>query len=263
MNQQRIVQLKTMPYVEYLQTPEWLAKRELVLKRDSHCCHVCSGSDSLHVHHLTYERRGNEDLDDLVVLCRICHFSYHQSLTTCPDHLRDWPGDAHFETFDDLPSTKSALSSAINFALRPAGWLVLTGLSGCGKTHLASSIAKQRKDAGDIVVVQTMSGLLSELRAASIHSKGWNNYDKKVKAIRGADLLVIDDYGTVDTEWERVELFKLFNYRYNGMLPMVVTSSDIHLSTVDPFVASRMSDSEIAIVVKMEHAADYRRSKEY
>ena len=108
MNQQRLIELKRMPYADYLQTPEWTAKRELVLDRDSHCCHVCSSRESLNVHHLTYDRRGNEDLDDLVALCKTCHSCYHQSSMICPDHLRDWPGDTLFKTFDLLSGTISA-----------------------------------------------------------------------------------------------------------------------------------------------------------
>ena len=103
-----------------------------------------------------------------------------------------------------------------------------------------------------------MDGLLSELRFASIHPRHWKNHTQKMSAAQEVQLLVIDDYKSVNTEWERLELFRIFNHRYNAMLPMVVTSSDVHLSTIDPLIASRMSDGELVTMVKMEEASDYR-----
>jgi hypothetical protein len=73
----RLQALKTMPYQEYLQTPEWKAKREAALKRAWYCCQVCNDNKTpLHVHHRTYERRGHEQPEDLFVLCESCHARY-------------------------------------------------------------------------------------------------------------------------------------------------------------------------------------------
>lgn len=62
---ERLAELRTMPYGEYLQTPEWRQKREQALERDNYCCRLCNSDERLHVHHRTYERRGNESLEDL------------------------------------------------------------------------------------------------------------------------------------------------------------------------------------------------------
>ena len=73
----RIEELKAMPYDEYLQTPEWSEKREKALRRAEHRCQICNSSGFLHVHHRTYENRGDERLEDLAVLCEDCHKLYH------------------------------------------------------------------------------------------------------------------------------------------------------------------------------------------
>lgn len=73
-------QLKTMPYHEYLQTPEWEEKRQQTLVRDSFTCRVCNSPDSLEVHHRTYRRRGNEKIDDLTTLCETCHIHVHKNI---------------------------------------------------------------------------------------------------------------------------------------------------------------------------------------
>lgn len=73
-----ILRLRTMPYKEYLQTEHWRNLRGQMLKRAKFHCQLCNRGDiSLHVHHRTYERRGNEQLSDLIVLCATCHETFH------------------------------------------------------------------------------------------------------------------------------------------------------------------------------------------
>lgn len=76
----RLWQLKTMPYFEYLQTPEWQATRRQMLERALFRCQLCNANGLLDVHHRTYERRGEEWEEDLIVLCRRCHQKHHDKL---------------------------------------------------------------------------------------------------------------------------------------------------------------------------------------
>ena len=76
--QRRQVDLRTMPYRDYLQTEEWQVRRRAALKRAAYRCQVCDRSGRLHVHHRTYERRGAELARDLIVLCAECHRIYHE-----------------------------------------------------------------------------------------------------------------------------------------------------------------------------------------
>jgi hypothetical protein len=69
--------LRTMPYPDYLLTPEWAERRRGALRRADHACQTCGAGGRLHVHHRTYERRGEEPPDDLLVLCRDCHLAVH------------------------------------------------------------------------------------------------------------------------------------------------------------------------------------------
>ena len=76
---EHIEALRTMPYTEYLLTPEWAERRRGALQRAGHACQTCGGHGRLHVHHRTYERRGQESVDDLIVLCEECHLAVHVS----------------------------------------------------------------------------------------------------------------------------------------------------------------------------------------
>lgn len=60
-------------YSEYINSPEWQAKRKEAIDRDQGRCVLCNSSEDLHVHHRTYDNFGNEPLEDLTTLCRECH----------------------------------------------------------------------------------------------------------------------------------------------------------------------------------------------
>lgn len=59
-------------YDRYIHSAAWRRKADARLEIDGHICQVCGGEAS-DVHHLTYDRFGNEDMNDLVSLCRRCH----------------------------------------------------------------------------------------------------------------------------------------------------------------------------------------------
>jgi 5-methylcytosine-specific restriction endonuclease McrA len=74
----RLNQLKSMPYKEYLKTKEWQRKRKEKLEEANYKCQRCNiFGVELDVHHLTYERRGEELPEDLIVLCKKCHAKEH------------------------------------------------------------------------------------------------------------------------------------------------------------------------------------------
>lgn len=66
-------------YSNYLKSPQWRAlRRRLYQERGGRCsdCGVKLGS-RYEVHHKTYVRVGDEDLDDLDLLCLKCHRKRH------------------------------------------------------------------------------------------------------------------------------------------------------------------------------------------
>jgi hypothetical protein len=71
------LKLATMPYAEYLLTPEWRERAERAKARAGWRCQFCNSSERLEAHHRTYERRGAELDDDLVALCDRCHDGLH------------------------------------------------------------------------------------------------------------------------------------------------------------------------------------------
>jgi len=72
----------TLDYLNYLQSNEWLNKRNELFALRGRICEECNKdltNDRADVHHITYKSLFNERLDDLQVLCRCCHNKKHKN----------------------------------------------------------------------------------------------------------------------------------------------------------------------------------------
>lgn len=85
----RIEELRAMPYSEYLEQPEWQKTRLRAIERDGSICRACGSSERLNVHHVTYERTGEERPEDLTTLCRDCHELFHRNANASREHQPD------------------------------------------------------------------------------------------------------------------------------------------------------------------------------
>lgn len=71
-------------YHEQLKMPEWLAKRDIILKRDNFQCTKCKKGYNLQVHHVKYRKLNGVRLlaweynnDELITVCGSCHEEIH------------------------------------------------------------------------------------------------------------------------------------------------------------------------------------------
>ena len=83
-------------YRRYLRSPHWQTMRRKVLRRAGYECERCHRKAPLDVHHLTYARRGHENMSDLQALCRHCHKEAHKGGKVqgrlLPQGRRSWGG---------------------------------------------------------------------------------------------------------------------------------------------------------------------------
>jgi DNA replication protein DnaC len=170
-----------------------------------------------------------------------------------------------FETFKveapgNSPEARQALAAAYDeartFAVRPDGWLVLSGSYGSGKTHLAAAIVNARLAEGGSALFVVVPDLLDHLRAGFGNQEG-DGMDRRLDAVRRAPLLVLDDLGAqAGTAWAGEKLFQILNYRYNANLPTVVTMN-VGPEELDERIRSRLGDFEHVRMVEIQ-ALDYR-----
>jgi hypothetical protein len=62
---------------DYYASDEWKARVEFRLAHSSRC-EWCNQREAVSVHHLNYDRLGQERMCDLVTRCSLCHQSYHK-----------------------------------------------------------------------------------------------------------------------------------------------------------------------------------------
>lgn len=77
-------------YSAYLCSREWAVLREKVRERAGNKCERCKVLPMDACHHLTYERKYDERLEDLQAICTPCHEFTHGKSEADPQALRGW-----------------------------------------------------------------------------------------------------------------------------------------------------------------------------
>jgi len=145
---------------------------------------------------------------------------------------------------------------ALNFAQAPEGWLVLQGVNGCGKTHLAAAIANYRRQAGNPALFLVVPEFLDHLRS-TFNPESSVSYDQLFESAKKAPLLILDDFGEQSaTAWAQEKLYQVINYRYNARLATVITTT-CSLEEIEGRISSRLADPRISLVFNII-APDYR-----
>jgi DNA replication protein DnaC len=151
--------------------------------------------------------------------------------------------------------------TALDFAKSPEGWLVLQGVTGCGKTHLAAAIVNYRYQANKPAKFVVVPEFLDHLRSTfSPESKV--SYDQLFESVKNAPLLILDDFGEQSTTpWAQEKLYQVINYRYNARLATVITTR-CAIEELDSPVGSRLIDAKISLVWNM-NVPDYRSDQRF
>ena len=65
-------------YSDYLGSRHWKNKRIETFSIRGNKCESCGSSENIQVHHTTYKNIGNENVSELMVLCKDCHVLVHK-----------------------------------------------------------------------------------------------------------------------------------------------------------------------------------------
>jgi len=134
-----------------------------------------------------------------------------------------------FETFRPDSNTSGAKREAERFCddlqnnPKTTG-LMLVGPYGCGKTHLAAAILYRCAEFGVAGMFVVVTELLARIRTS--YRTGDGKAEAVIDTAKSAKLLILDDLGAEKaSEWVKEQLYMLVNYRYEHMLPTVVTTN--------------------------------------
>ena len=148
-----------------------------------------------------------------------------------------------------------AYEAARAFANEPKGWLVITGPTNAGKTHLAAAIANERISRGEPAFFISAPDLLDRLRSAYSPTSEVA-YDEFFDQVRSAPLLVLDDLGAqTSTPWAKEKLDQILNYRFNSELPTVIVTI-ASINELDDRWRSRLTNPELSRIYVVEERQD-------
>lgn len=120
--------------------------------------------------------------------------------------------------------------------------LVLTGLPGTGKTHLACAVGNAVME-GHVasVLFCTVSTALRAIKET--YRKGSERGEQDViNKLTRPDLLILDEVGVqVGSEHEKLLMFEILNERYQDMRPTILISN-LSITELEDFLGQRVMD---------------------
>ena len=144
---------------------------------------------------------------------------------------------------------RAATETALQFAVEPDGWLVLTGSAGSGKTHLAAAIVNAiiaRGTPAKYISALDIPDLLRNERFEDDDAAGGT-----FESLLDAPTLVIDDLGAQQaTNWVDAKIDQLITHRFNGRLPTVVVLAK-PVSEMPERIALRLDDPSLSQVLHL------------
>ena len=155
------------------------------------------------------------------------------------------------DTYSEPSSFREAYHAAQRFVTDMQGWLVLSGPSGTGKTHLAAAVGNALVESGQAVRFVSVPDLLDHLRSAFDPAVG-AQYDQVFLQTIEAPVLILDDMGAQSsTPWADEKLDQILTHRYNRRLPTLVTTG-IRFEELSDRLRTRLGDPYFSTVVRIK-----------
>lgn len=136
--------------------------------------------------------------------------------------------------------------------IRQAENVIISGMTGTGKSYIACALGHQACAAGYKVIYHNFNKLMAKL----IMSRGDNSYLKEINKIAGYDLLIIDDFGlqTMDHA-SNISLLEILEDRY-GSKSTIIASQIPPENWYALFNSSTIADACLDRIIHNAHKMD-------
>lgn len=140
--------------------------------------------------------------------------------------MQNWKTDDEWQ--------KSLLQKCRDFFMdvrdKKGHWFIMSGMSGCGKTHLCTALFKELVNSfylsGFYMLWNDEIPKLISMRKSTA-SENQIKYEKRLEELKNCDILYIDDLFKLDNRYKEDSLsicYEIINYRYiNGKITMIST----------------------------------------
>jgi len=143
--------------------------------------------------------------------------------------LRQRHLDCRFDNYEtNLPQQQAALDKVQNFVNMVLGGgngnLILSGMVGTGKTHLASALVSVCIEAGKTAHIIKLPELMRLIKSS------WSDSEQSeqdiIQRLSGVDVLVIDEVGVqYGSDTEKLVMGEIIDNRYQELRPTVLVSN--------------------------------------
>lgn len=163
-----------------------------------------------------------------------------------------------FERFKaDHEWQKKAKDICQKYAENPTNWLLLSGQSGCGKTHLCTAIV------GELIKkeIPVWYMLYREDIGNLKQTDDWQRREKLMNKFKKAKMLYIDDlFKGGATEADIRIMFELIDYRYRNNLITIISTEQTSdsLKGIDESIAGRILQKSKKVLINIEAGRNYR-----
>ena len=166
------------------------------------------------------------------------------------------------KTFDSFVATepwqKKAKHECMEYAADPKGWLLLSGQSGAGKTHLCTAIVGKLIEKDIPVWYMMYRDAIDVLKGLEGSKEDREKLMNKYKKVR---YLYIDDLfkGGISEADKRV-MFALLNHRYTAHLSTIISTelSVEELVDIDEATGGRIIEEARMVIIQSDSGKNYR-----
>lgn len=162
-----------------------------------------------------------------------------------------------------------AATAIMKYIQTPKNMLVFCGSPGLGKTHFCAALTDWTFDFFNTRRYHKEEALLKTLREGI--SEGMGDYLTNLRLLIDDEVVILDDVGSGtnpdklsyrDFEFRREVFFSFLDYRYNQMLPTIITSNfskEDFLKIYSERIVSRLFAAENTIIQLFGDGLDRRK----